>query len=345
MTGYYWFHVSAGRIKNVTALELNGSSRSNQLFLNDCGLSSFDDIIIVQKSNPEMCLMSNGLIENDKYIKTSILGFNVDKMMSPFVAFQAQMQYNLRIGSVISNKIYFAINWSNSPACNSISIPQTGIYIISLDIKLMNVDMTGYIGSVWNVTFTQNKHIILNQMIYKHENKEVMPRISATYLMPLKLSDKITIMAAPRPYLANIYCRCLLYEPVHAQKIAWAITFTQTKSKEFYHIDLNAGSIWNNNTNTICIGSNTGVYYVSLTISIKAAVCNSMSHKKFQVIRNDNMAIVTVSFKDVYCNGLFTTTQQSSLTRAVFDDNWFILLDNNVSEVTIYFSGFAIYLS
>ena len=345
MTGYYWFHVSAGRIKNVTAVELSGSSRSNQLFLNDCGLSSFDDIIIVQRSNHRIFLRSNGLIENDKYIQTSILGFNIDKMMSPFVAFQAQTQYNMKIGSVGSNEINFAINWSKTPTCNNILIPQTGIYIISLDIKLVNLNMTGYIGSVWNVKFTQNKHIVLNQMIYKHENKEVIPRISATYLMQLNLSDKITVEATPKPYLGNIYCRCLLYEPVHAHKIAWAITFTQTKSKEFYHIDLNAGSIWNNNTNTICIGSNTGVYYVSLTISIKAAVCNLMSHKKFQIIRNDNMAIVTVSFKDVGCNGIFTTTQQSSLTRAVFDDNWFILLDNNVSEVTIYFSGFAIYFS
>ena len=276
-TSLYWFHLSAGIPSHTAAsYKLNGLKFSpvvystSTIFSNDCLT-----VDTLQWVTPAMSLSAttyHPLFNSPGLPATFVLGFRIDNLFCPLVAFEVQISTNTKLPSVESvAPIFFDTVLVNEgqgyQINNSVFVaPVEGTYFFTVTTP----------GMVYLEITKQHNLQICNCAQIQNRGVTVV-RGSAMFTLQQNDSIQLISGAHPRlPIVSDEYgitkFQGFLYKPRSTMQVAWSVVKVQDGSSTFtgpidylsYNIiNVNINSPWKEETNKVVIPIS-GTYLVDL---------------------------------------------------------------------------------
>ena len=263
----YWFHLSAGvSATSTTNYSLNGLNYSAFVYSSAAGYPQDQlttDTLQWVHLNALLSVSSDQALYSTSNYETAWLGFRLDNLFAPLVAFAVQLTQSYTTASaIIFDRIL--VNEGNKYNKNdgSFTAPANGIYFFS-STTINNVYIT--VNNVYNKIC-----VVLNDDVHT-SNDLVSSRGSV--VLTLNANDKVQVKPRLNDFIrtnpdgfANF--NGFLYSPISGIKVAWSVTRTTpvmgpSDYVSFDVINTNEGNCWITASNKVNIPVS-GIYFVDI---------------------------------------------------------------------------------
>ena len=302
-TGLYWFHFSAG-IPTATraSVRLNGATNLAGIFKNNTAYTNdqvtFDNLQWVSGLS-SLSLSTDYSLYSGQYQQTAWLGFRLDTIMNPLVAFLVARDtppnsQPLPTGTLLNyNRII--VNEGNAwkSLNNSFIAPITGVYIFSYTAPSNasnECKISLYVNSVatrWVCLCESSHNDVEYTRVLAVVSLNVCDKVSFRVASNILYSDDHLLMSAQGFY----------YQPITNRRVAWSVNKGQCG--EFYGpitylpypvVSVNVGNVWNGNDNKVYI-STAGTYFIDLNSFFCGSAYGGNGNLKIQVMLNGQSII------------------------------------------------------
>ena len=297
----YWFHLSAGvPAGSGTNFSLNGLNYSAVVYSSAVVYPPDQlttDTLQYVWPNSKISVSNKQQLFSSPNLETAFLGFRLDNMFSPLVAFGVQLTQVVNITGVIKfNRILVNEGNGYNISEGAFITPVTGSYFFSVTI-LTGTDINIYVNSIANrkltVCLCDDAHSSTDQVSSR-----------GAVMLALLVNDKVQVYTST--LISTVYdglfsFQGFLYSPLFGNLIAWSVSrvtyiLGPIDYLPFTVINTNtAACCWNSTFNNVTIPTS-GIYYVDLTFfSCGSAFIyyQGYGNNTIQILRNGS-PIITI---------------------------------------------------
>ena len=353
-TSLFWFHLTAGVPSQTSAFyKLNGLKFPAAVYSMSTafpqGCLTVDTLQWVSSSmslsaSTEQPLYSSLLLD------TSVLGFRIDKLFSPLIAFAVQptigsIQFDNNY-SIIFNRVLVNEGQGFQISNNTFVAPENGAYFFTFSSPGKLILMTNNIP----------KFMVCNCADVSNKAESV---VRGSVMLNLKKNDVVrltVITTTDLPFWNDDYgltkFQGFLYKPKSALHVAWSVAKTAAKNFFFFGpidclpydtVNTNINFPWKIKENKVIIPVS-GTYFIDLC-SYPCGGPSRKHHGEMQVMLNGNPKLISRS-SPITFNNCVTRSRSIILYLAENDVLW-VRLPNRDIFYTYYiahitFSGFLL---
>ena len=350
----YWFHLNAGvPAGSGTNFSLNGLNYSAVVYSSAVVYPQDQlttDTLQYVWPNSKISVSNSQPLFSSSNLETAFLGFRLDNMFSPLVAFGVQLAQVVNITGVIKfNRILVNEGNGYNISEGAFITPVTGSYFFSVTVLTRNTIYV-YVNSIVNKKLTvclcDDAHSSTDQVSSR-----------GSVMLALLVNDKVQVHASTLISTVNdglFSFQGFLYSPLFRNLIAWSVSRTSNilgpaDYVPFSAININtAACCWNATFNNVTIPTS-GIYYVDLTsfpCGSAYSFCQGYGNNTIQILRNGS-PIITIRLTNATFN-FFVSRSRSTIVSLNVGDELRVRTPTNSCYFSsafrqMTFSGFLLY--
>ena len=302
-TGLYWFHFSAG-IPNATrtSVRLNGATNKAGIFKNNTAFtndqSTVDNLQWVLGPS-ELSLSTDYNLDSGEYQQTAWLGFRLDTIMSPLVAFfvarESPMESQTLPNNTLLNYDKVLVNEGNAwkSLNNTFIAPLAGVYIFSYTTPNNNSKQCKI--SIFINSFESFQACLCERI---HDSVEFSRALAVVSLQAndiVSFHAGLTSVCSDDPFIMSV--QGFYYNPISNRQVVWSVNkglcgnFSGPIAYLSYPVVFtNVGNAWNGNDSKVYINT-AGTYFIDLNSYFCGSAFFGDGNLKIQAMLNGQTVI------------------------------------------------------